>query len=160
MVDRIRAAGLDKVIAALPDAVDQALRKAVPGSYTTETATAITSHMIARLRARRASHYPWCEPGACIAHEADGETWVEHLGAEHQTELADHGDRPVHLVAQVGFNPELEDAPQVHLWEAKGNVSILDETHLGLAIERLETLVGTLRTVHGQLAAARTGVTA
>lgn len=48
-VDRILAASRDKVIAALPDAVDQAMRETLPRRYTSDLAAAIAAQVIANL---------------------------------------------------------------------------------------------------------------
>lgn len=54
MVDRIHTASLDRLIAALPDAVDESMRKAIPHRYTPELAAKFTAAMIAELRASHA----------------------------------------------------------------------------------------------------------
>lgn len=65
MVDRIYAASLDKAIAALPAAVDTAMRKALPGEYTPELAGQIAETMAAELRQPQAAVCPW--PDLCTA---------------------------------------------------------------------------------------------
>jgi hypothetical protein len=49
MADRILTASRDKVIEALPEVVDQAMRKTLPEHYTPETAAAIAAGMTAEL---------------------------------------------------------------------------------------------------------------
>jgi hypothetical protein len=49
MMERILTASRDKVVEALPEAVDQAMRKALPEHYTPETAAAIAAGMTAEL---------------------------------------------------------------------------------------------------------------
>ncbi|MFE2041642.1 hypothetical protein ACFXAZ_12055 [Streptomyces sp. NPDC059477] len=148
---------LDRLIAALPEVVDVALKEAVPEQYTPEKAARIATDMVPRLHALAAVHYPWCESGACIAHEDEGQMWVEHLGALHHAVLTDGLSDPVGLVAQIGFDPEATDFPTVHVWESRGNCSNLDGPALEAAIGRLEELVGTLRQLHGHLTAFQLG---
>ena len=51
MVDRIHTASLDKLIAALPAAVDQSMRKALPHRHTPELAAQFAQTMADELRA-------------------------------------------------------------------------------------------------------------
>lgn len=51
---RPTAASLDRLIAALPDAVDESMRAAIPHLYTPELAAKFTAAMIAELRASHA----------------------------------------------------------------------------------------------------------
>lgn len=46
---RVTASSLDRLIAALPDAVDQSMRTAIPHLYTPEKAAEFTAAMIAEL---------------------------------------------------------------------------------------------------------------
>jgi uncharacterized membrane protein len=52
MADRVTAASLDRLIAALPDAVDQSMRTTVPHLYTPELAASLADAIAAELRAR------------------------------------------------------------------------------------------------------------
>lgn len=54
MTDRVTAASLDRLIAALPDAVDQSMRTALPHRYTPELAAQFTQTMADELRAEHA----------------------------------------------------------------------------------------------------------
>jgi hypothetical protein len=51
MTNRVLAASLDKVTAVLPDVVDNAMRRTLPGEYTPELAARIAADTIARLKA-------------------------------------------------------------------------------------------------------------
>lgn len=64
VTDRPTAASLDRLIAALPDAVDQSMRNAIPHLYTPEKAAEFTAAMITELRARYATRSG--EPAAPI----------------------------------------------------------------------------------------------
>ncbi|MFK4100775.1 hypothetical protein ACI2L1_12010 [Streptomyces sp. NPDC019531] len=51
MVDRIRIASLDNLIAALPEVVDEAMQKVIPHWYTPELAASLAEGIAAQLRA-------------------------------------------------------------------------------------------------------------
>ncbi|MFA3877569.1 hypothetical protein ABS735_28485 [Streptomyces sp. MMCC 100] len=145
---------LARVIEALPDAVATAMQAVLPDQYTPELAAQIAEDAAAQLAHKQPSpgHFPWCRPGACIAHTADdGDSWTEHIGAEHHVVFPSSAERPLHLVAQLGYDPNCDDAPTVHLSEDSGNVSFLDTASTALAADRAGQLAATLRELHGQM---------
>lgn len=59
MTNRVLTASLDKVTAVLPDVVDEAMRRTLPGKYTPEVAARIAADLLARLTGRT----PACPDG-------------------------------------------------------------------------------------------------
>ncbi|GKQ40317.1 hypothetical protein [Streptomyces sp. A012304] len=107
MTDRVLTASLERVIAALPSAVTEAMQSALPGRYTPELAAQFVEAMTAELRqAQKPEDYPltaaqrgpvWmarygCNPECGLDHAgADGEPgW--HSTAPLETELRDIDD--------------------------------------------------------------------
>lgn len=153
MVARVErdVAQIMAVIAALPAAVDEAMRKTLPGKYTPELAAQIAAGTIARLNAAT-GHYPWCKPGACLTHD-DGGEWTEHFGAEHHTAIEDHaGNNTLHLVAQLTQDDSFHGpTPVTHLYVQDGPGAFLDAPGLDEAIAELEGLTSLLHVLREQM---------
>lgn len=86
--DALATLDFDKVIAALPDVIDHAMRTAIPDEYTPETAAAIAAAMTAELR------HPTGQPGTERAQRWGCPTWcVEEHGTPGAMDA--HSTRPV-----------------------------------------------------------------
>jgi hypothetical protein len=123
--------GLDRLIAALPDVIDQSLKTTIPHRYTPELAAQMANRMIANLRRARTGiacpdGITWCE-GKAANHADDDEH--RHEGPEYSLsgpyvqgawtnslvgfQIAQWPDGEPHLVFQSdGAWPDL-DMPQV-----------------------------------------------
>ncbi|WP_075662267.1 DUF6907 domain-containing protein [Streptomyces acidiscabies] len=132
---------------AIVSATHEAMQATLPAVYTPELADAIAADVIARL----AGHLPFCKEGACITHE-NGVT--EHVGTEYHFDFpTTFGRDPLHLTVQAGYDPGLDDAPNVHLGDPTGNLSILDAPGVMQAAARFEELAATLHQVYRQITA-------
>lgn len=144
---------LKRALAALPDAVTAAVKAALPDQYTPELADQIARDLASKFtRAQStAGHFPWCDLDACITRTSDGDSSTEHVGTAHHVVFPSTSEQPLHLVAQLGYDPDTDDEPTLHLSEDAGNVSISDAPGVVKAIEQTERLAAALRRMHRQM---------
>ncbi|MDX3747487.1 DUF6907 domain-containing protein [Streptomyces sp. AK08-02] len=157
---------LDRLIAALPDAVDESMRKAIPHRYTPELAAKFTAAMIAELRNPQTiepGHYPWCETTECTSHRYDdGEVLTEHLGAKLMMPVPEGLDCYANelLYAQLGTDENLVDPTPTVSFNSGGNGVLLDADGLDKVIGDLTQFTDGLRAMRQQMTAEKTGAQA
>lgn len=105
---RVAAASLDRLIAALPDAVDQSMRTAIPHLYTPEKAAEFTAAMTAELRARYAATEAF--KALTAEHHIQVEEWDtatldEKLRDKYLAHYTEHEDGTRLLVVPLGQDP-------------------------------------------------------
>jgi hypothetical protein len=164
MTDRVTTASLDRLIAVLPEAVDESMQTAIPHLYSPELAAKFTAAMIAELRNPQAAeprHYPWCETTECTSHRYDdGEVLTEHLGAKLMMPVPEGLDCYANelLCAQLGTDENLVDPTPTVSFNSGGNGVLLDADGLDKVIGDLTQFTDCLRTVREQMTSEKTEV--
>lgn len=102
MVGRIHTASLDKLIAAMPAAVDQSMRKTLPGHYTPEAAKAIADTMVGILTGKLCPVWPTICTDTTPGH-------YDHFN--HQHKVTDKRGKTLLGISFVQFSDEDGDGP-------------------------------------------------
>ena len=109
MTDRVTAASLDRLTAALPDAVDQSMRKALPHLHSPEKAAELTAAMTAELCASYAATEAFkaivAEHPRIQFEEWDTSTLDEKLRDKYLAHYTEHKDGTRLLVVPLGQDP-------------------------------------------------------
>ncbi|MEH0445460.1 hypothetical protein QA811_17810 [Streptomyces sp. B21-102] len=165
MADRILGASLERVTAALPDAIKQAMQAAIPETYTPELAAQFAEAMITELRKSPATSQPitaaergtewtlrWGCPDFCIEEHGQPHALESHSTAPIKTSLrvadldcsgySDNGENLPWMTAQVVVANDKAQAygRETRVWLGYG--VHLAEVSPGKAREALATLHG------------------